>query len=112
MTESSNLSPSTIPFAVNLKKILSVWQPHCKLIFLCSPNNPTGNTYKAEDILFLCEQLKNKAMIIVDEAYIEFSSTPSMSGFLETVPNLAVLRTLSKAYGMAGARGGWVLAHS
>lgn len=99
-------------FHLDLKNILESWDPSCKLIFLCSPNNPTGNVYPVKDILYLCEQLKNKAIIIVDEAYIEFANQESMSSFINQYPNLVVLRTLSKAYGMAGARCGVVLAHS
>ncbi|MGA2654596.1 MAG: histidinol-phosphate transaminase [Gammaproteobacteria bacterium] len=103
------LMPET--FALDVKKMLSTWNPQCKLIFLCSPNNPTGTVYASEDILSLCQQLKDKAIIIVDEAYIEFSDKPSMTQHLKEHDNLAVLRTLSKAYGMAGARCGVVLAH-
>jgi histidinol-phosphate aminotransferase len=103
------LLPET--FNLDLKNILENWQPHCKLIFLCSPNNPTGNVYSCEDIFYLCQHLQNKAIIIVDEAYIEFANQPSMSLFLNKYSNLVILRTLSKAYGMAGARCGVVLAH-
>jgi histidinol-phosphate aminotransferase len=98
-------------FALDVKSMMAAWQPHCKLIFLCSPNNPTGNVYSLTDMVSVCEQLKNKAIVIVDEAYIEFANQPSMSQFLEQYPNLAILRTLSKAYGMAGARCGAILAH-
>lgn len=103
--------PLTQSFELDLQGILDAWQPHCKLIFLCSPNNPTGNVYPAQDVLYLCEQLKNKAIIIVDEAYIEFSDKTSMVNHLAIHENLVVLRTLSKAFGMAGARCGVVLAH-
>lgn len=98
-------------FSLDIEKMLSAWQEHCKLICICSPNNPTGNSFRTEDILFICEQLKDKAIVIVDEAYIEFTASPSLSEFLDTYDNLVVLRTLSKAYGMAGARCGAVLAH-
>lgn len=98
-------------FGLDVKNMLAAWQPKCKLIFLCSPNNPTGNVYRIEDMLAICEALTNKAIVIVDEAYIEFADQPSMSKFLEQYPNLAILRTLSKAYGMAGARCGVILAH-
>jgi histidinol-phosphate aminotransferase len=98
-------------FDLDIDAILETWQPQCKLIFLCSPNNPTGNVYTAKDILHLCNAFKNKAMVIVDEAYIEFSDKPSMSQYLNNHDNLVVLRTLSKAYGMAGARLGAVMAH-
>ncbi len=98
-------------FQLDVKKMLETWDKHCKLVFLCSPNNPTGNTYTTADILSLCKQLQDKALIIVDEAYVEFSKHPSLTQFLNQYDNLVVLRTLSKAYGMAGARCGVVLAH-
>jgi histidinol-phosphate aminotransferase len=98
-------------FALDLDHMLKAWTPQCKLIFLCSPNNPTGNMFSPESILYLCEHLKDKALIVVDEAYVEFSKTPSMSQYLDKYDNLVILRTLSKAYGMAGARCGVVLAH-
>lgn len=103
--------PLTSSFDLDVDGVLSAWQPQCKLIFLCSPNNPVGNIYAAHDILSLCKALENKAIIIVDEAYIEFSDKPSISQYLNEYENLVVLRTLSKAYGMAGARCGVVLAH-
>ncbi len=114
--EIQNASVISVPllpdnFALDVKSMMAAWQPHCKLIFLCSPNNPTGNVYHVDDMLAICEQLKNKAVVIVDEAYIEFADQPSMSKYLEQYPNLAILRTLSKAYGMAGARCGVILAH-
>jgi histidinol-phosphate aminotransferase len=98
-------------FALDKQHLLEEWDPSMKLIFLCSPNNPTGNVFAAEDILMLCEQLKNKALIVVDEAYIEFSTTESLSACLSYYDNLIILRTLSKAYGLAGVRLGSLLAH-
>ncbi|HLF66852.1 MAG TPA: histidinol-phosphate transaminase [Gammaproteobacteria bacterium] len=99
-------------FALDIDNMLATWQPSCKLIFLCSPNNPTGNVFAWQEIEKLCTALRNKAIIIVDEAYIEFSNHKSCSTLLGQYDNLAVLRTLSKAYGMAGARCGVVLAHA
>lgn len=98
-------------FALDIEAILRNWQDNCKLIFLCSPNNPTGNTFAREDVLHLCKKLSDKALVVVDEAYIEFSKNPSIKHDLNQCDNLVVLRTLSKAYGMAGARCGAVLAH-
>jgi histidinol-phosphate aminotransferase len=81
-----------------------------KIIFLCSPNNPTGNLLNVTDILLLCKRLLNQSIIVVDEAYIEFSQTESITRYLNAYPNLVVLRTLSKAYGLAGLRCGVTIA--
>jgi histidinol-phosphate aminotransferase len=80
-----------------------------KLIFCCSPNNPTANLLHAEDIVALIEF---GAVVIVDEAYIEFAQTKSIGTQVLTYPNLVVLRTLSKAWGLAGIRLGYCLADS
>jgi histidinol-phosphate aminotransferase len=74
-----------------------------KLAFLCSPNNPTGNPIATADVLRVCEALPD-TIVVLDEAYIEFSDQPSLAVEATRRPNLLVLRTLSKAYGIAGAR--------
>ena len=99
-------------FKLNTKKILEVWQPSIKIIFLCSPNNPSGNLLASSDILALCEKLKNQAIIVVDEAYIEFAAEASLVKNLNDYANLIILRTLSKAYGLAGLRCGVTIANS
>jgi len=98
-------------FALDTEKLLSTWQPGVKLYFLCSPNNPTGNTVDVAAIERLCRELDDKALIVVDEAYIEFSQQGSLTRLLAKHANLAILRTLSKAYALAGARCGAVIAH-
>lgn len=81
-----------------------------KLVFLCSPGNPTGNSISLETIASLARRLQGQALLVVDEAYGEFSSQPSALPLLGSHPNLAVLRTLSKAHALAGARIGAVIA--
>ncbi|MFO1493217.1 MAG: histidinol-phosphate transaminase [Lysobacterales bacterium] len=81
-----------------------------KLVFVCSPNNPTGGSVANSDILALCRHCVGKAVVVVDEAYGDFSDQPSLSAALDAHANLAILRTLSKAYGLAGARIGVLLA--
>ena len=78
-----------------------------KLIFCCSPNNPTANLLRSEDILALSQW---GAMVVVDEAYIDFAHSPSLGTHTRTHPNLVVLRTLSKAWGLAGIRLGYCIA--
>ena len=83
-----------------LKALLK--NPSIKLLFLCSPNNPTGNCINKEDILFLAENFSG--VVVIDEAYIDFSSRPSAIQLINSFPNLIVVQTLSKAWGLAGAR--------
>ena len=77
--------------------------PNLKLAFLCAPNNPTGNEVAPEAVLKVAEALPD-TLIVLDEAYIEFSAQPSLAAEAARRENLVVLRTLSKAYGLAGAR--------
>lgn len=80
-----------------------------KLVFLCSPNNPTGNSFSHEVISEICEALEGYAVVILDETYAEFSEQGSMVPDLESTPNLIILRTLSKSYSFAGMRMGCML---
>ena len=79
--------------------------PSLKLAFICTPNNPTGNEVDPAAILRVAEALPD-TIIVADEAYLEFSNTPSLAAECVTRPNLVVLKTLSKAMGLAGARVG------
>ncbi|MDP3560989.1 MAG: histidinol-phosphate transaminase [Legionellaceae bacterium] len=97
-------------FALNKETILNQRNSTIKLIFLCSPNNPTGNILNSDDVITLCKALQNQALVVLDEAYIEFSTTSSLSHLVSQYPNLVVLRTLSKAFGLAGARLGALIA--
>ena len=83
----------------------------CRIIFLCSPNNPTGNVIDAERVAALAEAQAGEGLVVVDEAYVEFAPETSMLRLLERHPNLVLLRTLSKAHGLAGCRLGSVIAH-
>jgi histidinol-phosphate aminotransferase len=80
-----------------------------KLVFVCSPNNPTGNLVERADIISLLEMTKDKAIVVMDEAYIDFCPEASTVDLLEQYPNLAILRTLSKAFALAGLRCGFTL---
>lgn len=98
-------------FALDVQAVLDAWRETVKLVFVCTPNNPTGNLLDRASIEVLCGELGNKALVVVDEAYIEFAGVPSMARELERFANLVILRTLSKAYALAGARCGALLAH-
>jgi len=80
-----------------------------KLIFVCSPNNPTGNVVPKANVVRLLESRKDQSIIVVDEAYIEFSDMASTAELIASYDNLVVLRTLSKALALAGARCGAVI---
>jgi len=83
-----------------------------KVVFLCSPGNPTGNLLPKEQIIQAIELFKGSAIVVVDEAYIEFSPEQTSTSLLEVYDNVIVLRTLSKAFALAGLRCGFTLASS
>ena len=95
-------------FNLPVEELLGACDDNTKLMFVCSPNNPTGNAFPVDQILKLAEAFDG--MLVVDEAYIDFSSQPSLTGYLAEFPNLIVLQTLSKAYGMAALRLGLAFA--
>ena len=95
-------------FSLPKDELLAACDANTKLMFVCSPNNPTGNAFQLEDILYLAE--KFDGMLVVDEAYIDFSSQPSLAGYIKEYQNLIVLQTLSKAYGLAALRLGLAFA--
>jgi histidinol-phosphate aminotransferase len=97
-------------FALDEVAVLASCTKAVKLVFLCSPNSPTGNLMSEESVLRLAGQLKGRALLVVDEAYIEFAGVESLARHVPQMPQLAVLRTLSKAHALAGARCGAVIA--
>jgi len=96
-------------FQVDGEEINKNFTPNIKIIFLCSPNNPTGNFLGKNDVLNLCK--KHNSMIVVDEAYIDFAENFSLINEVKNYPNLVVMRTFSKAWGLAGARLGYCIAN-
>ena len=82
-----------------------------KVVYLCSPNNPTGNLINQEDIRQLLAMTAGKALVVADEAYIEFCPQATLTGWLKDYPHLVILRTLSKAFALAGLRCGFALAN-
>lgn len=87
-------------------------QPHTKLVFICSPNNPTGQRISQAQLHELLAVVDGRCLLVVDEAYIEFSEQESLVSELANYPHLVLLRTLSKAFGLAGLRCGFVLANT
>lgn len=97
--------PLNSNFQINKGAFYNAVTPNTKLIFICSPNNPTGNLINRDDILEICQ--KFEGIVVVDEAYLEYSEAKSLASEL---PNLIVVRTLSKAWGLAGIRVGYAVA--
>ncbi len=103
--------PLAESFIYDVDKVTQDASANVKIVFVCTPNNPTGSSVTPDKIIQLCEFFSQRSLVVVDEAYIEFSAQKSMSVFLQKYPNLVVLRTLSKAHGLAGARSGVTLAN-
>lgn len=95
-------------FSMDTEAMLAATDSKTRLMFICSPNNPTGNSFPAEQIEELLERFGG--VIVLDEAYIDFSVRPSLASLVKRYPNLIVLQTLSKAWGMAGLRIGLAVA--
>ncbi|MTI87579.1 MAG: histidinol-phosphate transaminase [Balneolaceae bacterium] len=99
----------TEDFQLQPESILNTVQPDTKIIFICSPNNPTSNNIRAEDICTVARRFKG--IVVVDEAYIDFSEQQSMASKIDEYPNLVVLQTMSKSFGLAGIRLGMAIAN-
>lgn len=95
-------------FSMDPEAMLSAADQKTRLMFICSPNNPTGNSFPEEQIKDILERFGG--MVVLDEAYIDFSVRPSLVSLISRYPNLIVLQTLSKAWGMAGLRIGLAMA--
>jgi histidinol-phosphate aminotransferase len=100
--------PLTAEFQLQPQAIMEAVDWHTKMIFVCSPNNPTANNMAPDDIRYLLEHFHG--LVVVDEAYIDFTSQPSFVQSLEKYPNLVVLQTFSKAWGLAALRLGMAFA--
>ena len=98
----------TEEFQLDVEKVLSAVSAKTKLVFICSPNNPTGNSMAPESISAVAENFDG--VVVIDEAYIHFASQRSMTSELGRLKNIVVLQTFSKAWGMAGLRVGLAFA--
>jgi histidinol-phosphate aminotransferase len=101
--------PLTDSFDLDVPALRSACDDRTKMLFICSPNNPTANSFDPEAIVELAQQLN--VMIVVDEAYIDFSRRESLKNRVKEVSNLVVLQTFSKAWALAGIRLGIAIAH-
>ncbi len=101
--------PLNLSFQLDLDKIFSSIKSNTKIIFICSPNNPTGNLIHKKDIVRILDTFNG--IVVVDEAYIDFVAGESMIEFISKYPQLIILQTLSKAWGLAGVRLGMAFAN-
>jgi histidinol-phosphate aminotransferase len=103
--------PLDAAFAVDVDGLCGRLPDSVKIVFLCSPNNPTGGMTALVDIERIAYAMRDRALVIVDEAYVEYAEARSAASLIAAHENLGVLRTLSKAWGLAGARIGCLLAN-
>jgi histidinol-phosphate aminotransferase len=96
-------------YALDTDQIARNWPADGKLLFICSPNNPTGQAFDTEQLKLLCGLLHGRALVVIDAAYAEFTENDGCLDVLNENDNVVVLRTLSKAFGLAGARCGALL---
>ena len=103
--------PLTKSFELNINQLYRQANSNTKIIFICSPNNPTGNIFNKNTIIEICKSFTDKSIIVLDETYIEFANEKSFVSLLNKIPNLIILRTLSKGFAAAGVRCGVTIAH-
>jgi histidinol-phosphate aminotransferase len=96
-------------WCIDPDRVIAAWRPNIKLVYLCSPNNPTANLLGEAALEHICTALDGKAIVVIDEAYIEWSRAASHIPWLGRFQTLVILRTLSKAHALAGARLGALL---
>ena len=96
---------------IDLEKMKNSIQKDTKLIYICNPNNPTGDLLSRAEIENFIKSIPDNIIILVDEAYIEFTTQKSLSDLVDVYKNLIVTRTFSKLYGFAGARLGYAIGH-
>jgi histidinol-phosphate aminotransferase len=102
---------SELGFVLDTGAVIAALDASVKIVWLCSPNNPTGQLLERAAVDAVVAAAAGRAMVVVDEAYVEFAGQPSLATEVPHTPHLVVLRTLSKALGLAGARIGTVIAH-
>ncbi len=96
----------------DLDTMLKAITPETRLVYVCNPNNPTGTICEHEELKSFIEKASQNTLVLLDEAYLEFTDEKSMTAMVKTNKNLIIAKTFSKIYGLAGARIGYALAHS
>ncbi|MEJ7588720.1 MAG: histidinol-phosphate transaminase [Ferruginibacter sp.] len=115
VAESMGLTIKKVPLTadkkINTTSLLAAIDDQTRLFYICNPNNPTGEIIPAEELKRCIEIASKTAMVLLDEAYTEYSDEPTMAALVAANKNLVVAKTFSKIYGMAGSRAGFALAH-
>nr|WP_223244206.1 histidinol-phosphate transaminase [Streptomyces sp. CBMA156] len=118
ITQVAGATPVPVPLRENgdhdLDAMLAAITPNTRLVFVCNPNNPTGNVIHRAELERFLDAVPGDVLVVVDEAYIEFIRDPEVPNGIDLYrdrPNVCVLRTFSKAYGLAGLRVGFAVAH-
>lgn len=113
--ESLGLKKIAVPLTTDkkhdLNAMLKAITSDTKLIYICNPNNPTGTICERSDLIAFIQEASKKALVLVDEAYLDFTNQPSVSNLILENKNLVIAKTFSKIYGLAGGRIGYALAH-
>lgn len=113
--ENLGLKKISVPLTADKKNdlpaMLNAIQPDTQLVYLCNPNNPTGTICKHDELVHFIQEASKKAWVLVDEAYIDFTSEQSLSHLVSENKKLVIARTFSKIYGLAGARIGYAMAN-
>lgn len=105
------LVPLTEKKETDLQRIKDGMDSNTRMVYLCNPANPTGTIIPAAELTAFIKEIAPKAIILLDEAYTEFSDEPSMAKWINDYPNLVIAKTFSKIHGMAGARVGFAMTH-
>lgn len=103
--------PCTSEKKHDLQAMLNAMDANTRMVYLVNPHNPTGTVIPAQELQQYVEKMTEKCLVLLDEAYTEYSNEPSLARLVATNPNLIIAKTFSKVYGLAGARAGYVLAH-
>lgn len=103
--------PLTADKKIDLPAMMAAIQDDTRLLYICNPNNPTGTMCRRDELVEFVKKVSGKALVLVDEAYIDFTEQPSLSDLVTENRNIIIAKTFSKIYGMAGARVGYALAH-
>ena len=106
-----NKVPLTTDKKINLQAMLEVVNQDTKLVYICNPNNPTGTICEREALLEFVNKISQNTIVLIDEAYLEFTKQQSISNIVNEKKNIIVAKTFSKIYGLAGARIGYAIAN-
>jgi histidinol-phosphate aminotransferase len=107
-----NKIPLTPDKKINLQAMLEAVNNETKLVYICNPNNPTGTSCERSELVNFIGSIPLTTLVLIDEAYLDFSKQQSLCNLIDTYPNLIIAKTFSKLYGLAGARIGFAIASS